>query len=673
MPKKFQFKSFYFKLGNTSFRTENFNKKIELLIKLLDEFWKLDNNNQLQWNKNSQTMFYDFIRSKNFLKKGTADNKAKDAREITSGLCDLGLINDQRRITSAGLELIKIIEGKDFSINNKLYIPKDSYLYLIQLIKTSLVVNGYVVRPLIVLIKLINTFSFLTKEEFMYLYPLILDTNSLDFIVRNISILRDEQITIDQILIDIILEKTNYSDALKYFIESETLTDEVFGNISLNRKGSDKDKEYYKMLFTHLWAVYSEGNVSQIPNLFTSIKQHTNSKITTKWKKLIFGDDNINIKNCSKKLLRDNCFCTAINEEDFRKVFFIYMHLFKTKATLEDYFDLNRRYLNITDCFIFQDNKVEYDIIPGCYFKHLSSELYQDMFMSNEKLEIYTCLDELSSYLQISEIKLLEYLNHDYHLELSAIDDVPNYLNQERLKRFDSLIETKFSDEILIKLIDLFKNRNGPEDDSVIQSFVTKEADGPTIFEYITAIIWYKLSNKKGDILSYMNLSLQADLLPKTHAGGGEADIVWKYKDIDEIPNHTLLIEATLSDSTNQRRMEMEPVSRHLGEYCLKNNKNETYAVFISNYLNPNVIDDFRIRKYSIYRNRDESSFVKGLKIMPIDTTMLISLLQNKVTYEKLYKVFQEQYLDENHNEDWGKTLNHRLEALYCENYTPGE
>ena len=64
-----------------------------------------------------------------------------------------------------------------------------------------------------------------------------------------------------------------------------------------------------------------------------------------------------------------------------------------------------------------------------------------------------------------------------------------------------------------------------------------------------------------------MNLSLEADLLPKTHAGGGEADIVWKYEMTYEYPKHTLLIEATLADGQNQRRMEMVPVSRHLGDY----------------------------------------------------------------------------------------------------------
>ena len=40
------------------------------------------------------------------------------------------------------------------------------------------------------------------------------------------------------------------------------------------------------------------------------------------------------------------------------------MHLFKAKATLEDYLDLNRRYLGLTNCFVFADEQVTLDVVP---------------------------------------------------------------------------------------------------------------------------------------------------------------------------------------------------------------------------------------------------------------------------------------------------------------------
>ena len=151
---------------------------------------------------------------------------------------------------------------------------------------------------------------------------------------------------------------------------------------------------------------------------------------------------------------------------------------------------------------------------------------------------------------------------------------------------------------------------------------MTDNADIPTIFEYILGITWYIISEKQGNVLEYMNLSLEADLLPRTHAGGGEADIVWNYEETKQYPKHTLLIEATLADGSNQRRMEMEPVSRHLGEYCLKNPDKEAYCIFITTFLNMNVISDFRARKFMIYYNADGTKSVDGMKIIPIQSGM---------------------------------------------------
>ena len=72
---------------------------------------------------------------------------------------------------------------------------------------------------------------------------------------------------------------------------------------------------------------------------------------------------------------------------------------------------------------------------------------------------------------------------------------------------------------------------------------------------------------------------------------------MWQYDQTIDYPKHTLLLEATLADGSNQRRMEMEPVSRHLGEYLLAHPNIEAYCIFITTLLNHNVISDFRARK----------------------------------------------------------------------------
>lgn len=120
-------------------------------------------------------------------------------------------------------------------------------------------------------------------------------------------------------------------------------------------------------------------------------------------------------------------------------------------------------------------------------------------------------------------------------------------IEDTRYQRLQHLIDTEFIDDKLLSLLDCFETKNDDE----IRSMVTENADVPTIFEYVLGILWYKASERHGKILDYMKLSLDADLLPKTHATGGEADIVYEYPETEYYPAHILLLEATLADNTN--------------------------------------------------------------------------------------------------------------------------
>ncbi len=117
--------------------------------------------------------------------------------------------------------------------------------------------------------------------------------------------------------------------------------------------------------------------------------------------------------------------------------------------------------------------------------------------------------------------------------------------------------------------------------DKRIEELVTDEATIPTIFEYILEIIWFKVSERQGNILDFMQLSLEVNLLPKTHVAGGYADIIYEYEACLAYPKHALLLEATLADGTNQRRMEMEPVLRHLEDYRIRFNNPFDYSLLV--------------------------------------------------------------------------------------------
>ena len=194
------YKSFCWGLGTTSFRTKNFNKTIEDQLSLLDEFWNTDDNSNYNWNGNNvlQTKYYDFMHEKGFV-KGEANNKPKDAREKTSGLVDIGLIDDNRKITGAGAALLEISRSGDFSSDNTLQIDKDSFIYLKQLLKTYNSVNGETVRPFIVLLYLLSKLNYLTLEEYTFLLPLCTSFENTQTILQEISKFRQGNISINEI------------------------------------------------------------------------------------------------------------------------------------------------------------------------------------------------------------------------------------------------------------------------------------------------------------------------------------------------------------------------------------------------------------------------------------------------------------------------------------------
>lgn len=228
-----------------------------------------------------------------------------------------------------------------------------------------------------------------------------------------------------------------------------------------------------------------------------------------------------------------------------------------------------------------------------------------------------------------------------------TVENINLYLENEKIKEFNKLIDDKFKEDKLLMLLDLIKDRK----DAEINQYVTDNADIPTIFEYILGIVWYRISNKEGNILKFMNLSLDADLLPKTHAGGGMADIVYEYKE-KTYPKHNLLIEATLSESTGQRHMEMEPVSRHLGEDISRTNNNNDYALFIAPKLEERLILDFRNMKSRFYP-KSNGDYISGLKIIPIDTEILKKIILKQKKYNELYSLFDNAYKSEIPDPKW--------------------
>ena len=106
------YKSYCWGLGTTSFRMVEFNKKIERQLRYLTDFWELPENLNQDWINNNelQIRYYNYLHQLGFI-EGEAPRKDKDAREKTSGLVDLGLITDNRKLTEVGQNLLNLSES----------------------------------------------------------------------------------------------------------------------------------------------------------------------------------------------------------------------------------------------------------------------------------------------------------------------------------------------------------------------------------------------------------------------------------------------------------------------------------------------------------------------------------------------------------------------------------
>lgn len=645
------YSSFLWKLGTTSFRTKEFNKMTEWQLRLLDEFWEKPEYQEYGWEKKYmfpgqngiywiKCRYYDWLVKNEFMEGGEPeDRKFKTAREKTSGLYDMGFLNENHRLTDVGRKLLELSDEETLLKKNQLGISPDSQLYLEQLLKLSADDAGSTVRPLIVVLHLLNKLDYLSNEEFTYFMPLCVDEFSTKYILQCIKDFRHGKGSIQKTIEDFLLSRDNYKKGLERFCTNE-FSEDLLLSVGMNRKSPKYDKSYIP-LYEEMHAVYMEGDLSRIYPLFESLKSFQSS-IAIKWKQMMFDTPlTVAVKRDPEGHLIALPDSVTLSETSFKRFFYLTMHVNKAMATLEDYKDLNRRYLGLTNCFLFEDNQIKLDVVPKQFFKYVIDELYLQAYEECELLEKVCSMSDICPALVFNEQKVIDGLNEELGTSLETIEEAYDEVERIRYDRFNKLVEQKFTDDKLKILLDDFDKR----DDEEINDMVTDNADIPTIFEYVLGIIWWKASGKKGKILNYLKLSLDANLLPITHAAGGEADIVYEYKACSDYPEHSVLLEATLADGTNQRRMEMEPVSRHLGNHLLRTKNHNSYSVFATSFLHINVIGDFRMRKIIMYCDpQDPDNYVNGMKIIPLCTNDLRTIIDEKIPYSKLYKHFSDAY-----------------------------
>ncbi len=635
------YKSFCWVIGTTSFRTAELDARLEEQLLLISQFRnaKKEVGDPWVWNPETQSKFYDYLKSHDEL-TGTAKRKDKDARQKTSGLVTLGIVDKYREVTEAGRYLLSLRNVANEPSGNLLGLSKRNFFYLNQLTKTTISTDGKSIRPFFVLAHLLNSHDYLTLDEFKYLLPLAMDPASLAIVHAGIVGTRAGTTSVEDVIVDALRANTNFDSARAKFMREE-VSIQLICDVGMNRKSPTYDKPYFN-LFVELRNVFLDGDRSVAALL--RLNASTNSisgRPGSLWKKLLFAGATLSkIKKLGfSSLPRGGPFDQIGSEANLKNVFFRQLHLFKSFATLDDYHDLNRRYFWLSDSILFSDARVRFDTAPKAFFALRDSKIRSEMFTRSSTLQKY---DEQSEDVLGSDVSEKEFLQSIANLldkPVGSISEAQSFLRDERYSRLHRLLDSRFTKEVLGELLECFIRR----DDREIARIVTDNATISTIFEYVTGLIWYEISDRSGEILEYMKLALDADLLPKSHAPGGTADIVYEYEQGVSFPAHSLLLEVTLADEKAIRRMEMEPVSRHLGLQLHSSGNSSDYCVFVSPSIDLNVSNDFRFRKEMGYLDTDGRKS-PPLKIIPINIEQLKKLLKDDASYVDIFTKFEQAY-----------------------------
>lgn len=600
--------------GNTSLRVKNLLYNFETQLILFEELFANADESDI-WSNDSelQIRYLELLQTHNLLesKNKTTELGTKDARVKSAPLEDLNLIKRKEKlITPQGYELLTLIKNQSYKINNE-FLQID--LISLFLLKAQL---NFAKSPNLLqkYLEVFREFDGEMSMENFALLPLINNfKNTQDFInhIKNHTLF---------------INATDSSNMNVFLgdLEKGTLKTDYFKTA----KGDATAISIINTLQKIFLPLRKNGDKTLLQNLLSSQCEVE----FLNFKKLYLPY----ISNATKKdeKLQEICdFVCAGDLREFGIRFYDLIMRSRLQANLDDYCDLNRRYLNLSGIFEFDKDRVSLNLVFKMILAHSKCDKILQKIATNK----------------ISQSLLSEYFSDS---EFSAFfekygitnqSDLAHYKQNTDKQKLQNLIDSQFSRDDIIEILKLFEDR---KNDTLIAKKTTTEATIPTIFEYIIAIAWHYIDDNNLDRILCAGLSLDSNLLPKSHAVGGEADFKFKYSD------HALMIEVTLTEKTNQRRAEMESVSRHLGNLLLElsaDKRQKSFGIFIAPYLDKNVLNDFRSRIYC-YFERD-SSFVKGMNILPLSTHDIIKILQSKHNYQNLIPHFHKFFASEN---DWG-------------------
>lgn len=542
------------------------------------------------------------------------------ARHYTSTLVKLGLVDNDRRITNVGncILLNQQVERDDFE--KILPIDNINLLYLRQLLKLKIIAKENkksFYSPMMMALYLLLYYDNITVEDFRNIVQL----QSPYYPINNV----------DEMINDYLNGKINIviNEKMPELFYSRSVIDELnFKKYFYNSKQKTSVDVYYEF-YNYLFEFNNK------PNELTLNKMLECYRFNKEMLNKAFGyGKNLFVLNAKAKTVEDFFEENGLDffSENFNEKLYLRFLISKKIDSVKEYSDTTIRLMKVTGIIKFKNGIVE------LAYKDIFKELLKNVDLKNY---IFGELDDttidqyegnynsyMSNHVKISSIfninhmllnRIMNLLNRKYHS--IDLNDLQTMLSNQKQIEFIQHLEEKYPKEKVLEILKLVSDRRN---DSHIKAMVNPSATVPTIYEYIVAIAWYYFSGKDFDILNSMNLSLNADYEPETHAGGGVGDIVIEY--IDRI----VMLEVTLMNKQAQKRGEWEPVLRHSINLKVEKEPKEVITFFIADELDLNTINIWRaVSSVPLQATNGSSKITDNVVIMPLENKELISLIEN--------------------------------------------
>ncbi|ODJ65059.1 AlwI family type II restriction endonuclease [Brochothrix thermosphacta] len=636
--------------GDTSFRRKSYMVEYRMLLSILSQHM----NEYKSWSRDSasQRDYYEKVIEETTLFERTEDGDeklAKRARTLTNSLVKAGLITDKREVTEVGKKWITNTISDPDELEKIFGLTMDNHVFLRQWLKFNVFsVDGTkYFNPLIWTLKLLAQYNNVPLSEFITMLHTISVSESeevLNRIIERYSRVVNKTQNFDDFA-DENLDFLNYDrEELVRKINSLLGVSEInkdeFNKFFKNGKSQEVAGEKY-LEFVKAVVQFRSDQTKENMQLLILLGNDDKVKKAFGYGRTVFQSSKR--RNYSvEEFVRDNEKHILLNGEFYG----IYEQFKKSKRAdlVKEYGDLTRRLLSLTGIIEFENG--------------LLNTPFQDVFkLIFEKNEL-TCTGNLSYeayeqnlesvfYKDITSLQILDINANSVEPILSEVglkygitdvSQLPVFFENEKDRRFSNLIESRFSKEVIVEILANISQRNDRE----VKESVTLNTDIPTIFEYILGISWYYISKKSVNIRKSLNLTLDADLLPLSHASGGDGDIVVRHN------NYTLMLEATLMNKNAQKRGELEPVIRHATNLAIRED-HDVKTIFVADELDNNVVNIFKASSFIELEGTNVSGEIFGVSIFAMTISEVCKMLETDIGSDKLIATIDNYYSDVPH------------------------